>query len=332
MIFFKNSRPDDAIRTENDIQALVSNINQKNQNNYTKKNPAVTYITSSKENFTIHRRLALWQVTDIFLSTCVRSGLDLNALEYVFCRGNPITERRKKGSPFPFSNVGANINTSFEEEEDDNSDNKNSKDSKDGKGGKGKDGKGNKGGQGTSKGGTGKRKGKGKNQKNTTNARNTKQASTSSSNTSSNTSSSTTTAGVVILSEFAGCCRVLQGALVVNPYSTKDVVDALDRALTMSLKERKDRRLRDMSSMYQNTRGGWVRRVISDIIRSSKKEDMIYVGTGFGLNYRIGGYGRSFVSLDVDALVESYKKATKRLIILNYSGKLVIFLLEKILV
>ena len=135
MIFFKNSRPDDAIRTENDIQALVSNINQKNQNNYTKKNPAVTYITSSKENFTIHRRLALWQVTDIFLSTCVRSGLDLNALEYVFCRGNPITERRKKGSPFPFSNVGANINTSFEEEEDDNSDNKNSKDSKDGKGG-----------------------------------------------------------------------------------------------------------------------------------------------------------------------------------------------------
>ena len=72
----------------------------------------------------------------------------------------------------------------------------------------------------------------------------------------------------------------------------------------MSLKERKDRRLRDMSSMYQNTRGGWAKRVLSDIIRSSKKDDLIYVGTGWGLNYRIGGYGKSFIPLDIDTLVQ----------------------------
>jgi trehalose 6-phosphate synthase/phosphatase len=283
-----DSRPDDAVRTENDIQTLVASINKKFTKHYKeRKHPAVTYITSSKEEFTIHRRLALWQITDIFLSTCVRSGLDLHSLEYVFCRGNPITERRKKGSPFPFSNAGASFEDDEEEqkkqekrEKDNDNDNDNVN----------------------------------------TNKQSQKDANDGKENGEEET---TTTAGVVILSEFAGCCRVLQGALVVNPYSTKDVVDALDRALHMSLKERKDRRLRDMSSMYQNTRGGWVHRVLSDVMRASKKDDLIYVGTGWGLNYRIGGYGRSFVSLDVDALVDAYKCATKRLIILNYSGTLV---------
>ena len=50
--------------------------------------------------------------------------------------------------------------------------------------------------------------------------------------------------GVVVLSEFSGCCRVLNGALHVNPYSTQSVVDALDRALGMSTQERLDRRRR----------------------------------------------------------------------------------------
>ena len=225
------------------------------------------------------------QIIDIFLSTCVRSGLDLHPLEYVFCRGNPITEKRKEGSPFPFSAQGA---ASAEEERK----KKLKKHKK-------------------------KSKKKKKDQKNQDHNMSTNEAETTTA------TETETTAGVVILSEFAGCCRVLQGALVVNPYSTQDVVHALDRALSMSLKERKDRRLRDMSSMYQNTRGGWVRRVLSDIIRSSKKDDLIYVGTGWGLNYRIGGYGKSFVPLDLDTLVQKYKKANKRLIVLNYSGTLI---------
>ena len=43
----------------------------------------------------------------------------------------------------------------------------------------------------------------------------------------------------------------------------------------------------------------------------------------WGLNYRIGGYGRSFVNLDVEEMVDQYKRANRRLIILNYSGTLI---------
>jgi|TARA_B110000091_G_C13756355_1_gene450070 trehalose 6-phosphate synthase/phosphatase len=56
---YPDSRPDDARRTEQDVQALVSNINMKFAKHYS-KHPAVTYVTRTEEEFTIHRRLALW--------------------------------------------------------------------------------------------------------------------------------------------------------------------------------------------------------------------------------------------------------------------------------
>ncbi|MFQ6017541.1 MAG: alpha,alpha-trehalose-phosphate synthase (UDP-forming) [Kiloniellaceae bacterium] len=57
--------------------------------------------------------------------------------------------------------------------------------------------------------------------------------------------------GVLVLSRFAGAARELDGALIVNPYDVEGVAEAMQRALAMPLKERRER----WSSMYD-----WLRR------------------------------------------------------------------------
>ena len=53
--------------------------------------------------------------------------------------------------------------------------------------------------------------------------------------------------GVLVLSKFAGASRELDGALIVNPYDIEGVGETLATALSMPLKERKDR----WESMFQ---------------------------------------------------------------------------------
>jgi trehalose 6-phosphate synthase len=47
--------------------------------------------------------------------------------------------------------------------------------------------------------------------------------------------------GVLILSKFAGAASILPEALLVNPYDIDGVAEAIDRALTMGLEERRER-------------------------------------------------------------------------------------------
>jgi trehalose 6-phosphate synthase/phosphatase len=235
-----DSRPDDARRVREDVTELVDTINDRYKEDYPDPTrPAVTY--RAVKSFQIHERLALWRISSVMLSTCVRSGLDLHPLEYVFCRGSVSGVNAGDGD---------DESSPFEAEPIDSP-------------------------------------------------------------------------GVVVLSEFSGCCRVLNGALHVNPYSTQSVVDALDRALGMSPQERSNRRRRDIRSIYANTKQAWIKRVLSDVIASAKRQDFIYVGTGFGLKYRMLGYGRGFTPLDIEAVSEMYRASSRRLIVIDYSGTLV---------
>jgi trehalose 6-phosphate synthase len=47
--------------------------------------------------------------------------------------------------------------------------------------------------------------------------------------------------GVLILSRFAGAARQMKDALIINPNSPEEISDALERALSMELPERKRR-------------------------------------------------------------------------------------------
>ena len=71
--------------------------------------------------------------------------------------------------------------------------------------------------------------------------------------------------GVLVLSRFAGCARILDGALIVNPYDVYHVADTLHAALSMSLDERKDRWNRMMQATRTYDITAWRDRFLKDL-------------------------------------------------------------------
>ena len=65
--------------------------------------------------------------------------------------------------------------------------------------------------------------------------------------------------GVLVLSQFAGAAAELDGAVTVNPYDTEFVADGLQRALAMSVEERRARWTSMMSVLRANDLGAWRR-------------------------------------------------------------------------
>lgn len=65
--------------------------------------------------------------------------------------------------------------------------------------------------------------------------------------------------GVLILSRFAGAARQLSDALCINPYSPEEMSDAILRALSMPLEERKHRWRKLMDNIEQQDIGWWSR-------------------------------------------------------------------------
>ena len=63
--------------------------------------------------------------------------------------------------------------------------------------------------------------------------------------------------GVLVLSRFAGAARELDGALKVNPFDFDGTADAIHRALTMELDERKERWESMMAVLRTNTLTTW---------------------------------------------------------------------------
>jgi trehalose 6-phosphate synthase len=63
--------------------------------------------------------------------------------------------------------------------------------------------------------------------------------------------------GVLILSRFAGAVREMGGAVIVNPYDPEQVAEALVRALSMPLDERRQRWQYNMDVLRANTITHW---------------------------------------------------------------------------
>jgi len=71
--------------------------------------------------------------------------------------------------------------------------------------------------------------------------------------------------GVLILSRFAGAARELTAALLVNPYDHEGVAIAINRALSMSLDERRQRHAVNYRVLAQNDLGRWAERFLADL-------------------------------------------------------------------
>lgn len=63
--------------------------------------------------------------------------------------------------------------------------------------------------------------------------------------------------GALVLSRFAGAARELDGALLVNPYDTEDIANAIATAMGMSLEERKERWQPMFQSVFENDVMHW---------------------------------------------------------------------------
>ncbi|NMV39992.1 alpha,alpha-trehalose-phosphate synthase (UDP-forming) [Ralstonia insidiosa] len=71
--------------------------------------------------------------------------------------------------------------------------------------------------------------------------------------------------GVLVLSRFAGAARELDAALIVNPYDTRGMAEALNRALTMPLEERKARYAHMMDRLRTANLTVWRERFVADL-------------------------------------------------------------------
>lgn len=81
--------------------------------------------------------------------------------------------------------------------------------------------------------------------------------------------------GVLILSSFAGASRELSEALIVNPYDTRGMSEALDRALRMSRPEQHDRMRLMRELVRQRNVYRWAAQMLLDAARLRRRERFV---------------------------------------------------------
>ncbi|HYD67009.1 alpha,alpha-trehalose-phosphate synthase (UDP-forming) [Azospirillum sp.] len=74
--------------------------------------------------------------------------------------------------------------------------------------------------------------------------------------------------GVLVLSEFAGAARELTEAVIVNPFDIEGMADALQRALTMPLEERRERHAAMMRTLRRNDITRWRETFVNALTRA----------------------------------------------------------------
>ena len=78
--------------------------------------------------------------------------------------------------------------------------------------------------------------------------------------------------GVLILSSMSGAARELDEALLVNPYDTRGIANAIDRALNMPLAERRERHQAMMTTLRQNDVHAWHDRFLAALAATSRSQ------------------------------------------------------------
>jgi trehalose 6-phosphate synthase len=70
---------------------------------------------------------------------------------------------------------------------------------------------------------------------------------------------------VLVLSAFAGAAKELDGALLVNPWNTQEVAEAMQRAIRMPLAERRTRMHSMRERIAANSIFDWSERLLAEM-------------------------------------------------------------------
>jgi trehalose-phosphatase len=131
--------------------------------------------------------------------------------------------------------------------------------------------------------------------------------------------------GGIVISEFSGVSRVLAGALRTNPWKLDEVVSALEHALSMEDTEADARAGVNLQYAASNTTSAWAERALGDLKQSSRSARAVsrtLVGYGLGLGYRLQSNAAHFRPLNVEHVLSAYRRAARRLIVVDYGGTL----------
>ena len=117
--------------------------------------------------------------------------------------------------------------------------------------------------------------------------------------------------GVLILSEMAGAAKEMGEALIINPFHHEDFAQALEQALTMPVEEqvRRNKLLQERLRRYDVNR--WADDFIQAMIAAQKTE--------------AARRARVLTGKVQATLIQQYRTATRRALLLDYDGTLVPF-------
>ena len=129
--------------------------------------------------------------------------------------------------------------------------------------------------------------------------------------------------GVLVLTEFTGFARVLNGCLRVNPNAQTELVETLDAALSMSSEERSARAAKDLLHIQKCTIEAFAQRFVTELKATANKSADDFMCVGFGLaKVRLVGMGAEFKPLDTSEVVGTFQRARRRLLLLDWGGTL----------
>ncbi|KAL4919109.1 glycosyltransferase family 20-domain-containing protein [Aspergillus aurantiobrunneus] len=110
----------------------------------------------------------------------------------------------------------------------------------------------------------------------------------------------------LILSEFSGTAGALSSAIHINPWDTIGVAEAINKALTVPVADKKEQHLKLHKHVTTNTVSAWSKQFISRLLTNLSSFDQS-VATP---------------ALDRTKLLKQYRKARKRLFMFDYDGTL----------
>jgi trehalose 6-phosphate synthase len=88
--------------------------------------------------------------------------------------------------------------------------------------------------------------------------------------------------GVLILSQFAGAAREMEGAVKVNPNDPDEIAEALDLAINMPIAERRERWRMDYDKLVEAGASGWSRAFLASLNRAEFSPNGSAEGEGAG--------------------------------------------------
>ena len=137
--------------------------------------------------------------------------------------------------------------------------------------------------------------------------------------------------GCVIASEFSAVFGILNGAFRISPFDTKSTLATIDKALTMSEVEREGRFLRDIEFVSSSSSDQWIQNVLRDLqdqtideMRNQVSEEKVSSEVQNVSDFLSSERDEQFTRLEPQSILSTYKASSRRVIILDFNGTIVI--------